>query len=63
MHGGPGTGKFHVIQIFKTEWFEHILTHQNAEYFHIVDLQAAMADLLGGDAIHHALNLPVFGQL
>ena len=31
-------------------------------YFHIVALQAVMADLLSGDTIHHALNLPVFGK-
>ena len=62
MHGGPGTGKSHVIQIIKTELFEKLLQYQIAEDFHIVALQAVMADLLEGDTIHHALNLPVVGR-
>ena len=28
----------------------------------MVALQAVMADLLGGDTIHHALNIPVYGK-
>ena len=32
------------------------------EYFHIVALQAVIADLLGRDTLHHALNLPVFAR-
>ena len=62
LHGGPGTGKSHVIKIIKTELFEKLLQYKIAEYFHILALQAAMADLSGGDTIHHALNLPVFGR-
>ena len=62
LHGGPGTGKSHVITIIKTELFEKLLQQQIAEDFHIVALQAVMADLLGGDTIHHILNLPVVGQ-
>ena len=59
LHGGPGTGKSNVIKIIKTELFEKLLQYKSAEYFHIVALQAVMANLLGGDTIHHALNLPV----
>ena len=62
MHGGPGTGKSHVIKIIKTELFEKLLKYKMVEDFHIVALQAVMADLLGGDTIHHAFNLPVFGK-
>ena len=35
---------------------------KHADHFHIVVLQAVMADLLGGDTIRHALNLPVLGD-
>ena len=56
LHGGPGTGKSHVIKIIQTELFEKLLQYKIAEDFHIVALQAVMADLLGGDTIHHALN-------
>ena len=30
--------------------------------FQIVALQAVMADLLEGDTIHHAFNIPFFGR-
>ena len=62
LHGGPGTGKSHVIKMIKTELFLKLLQSKIAEDFHIVALQAVMADLLGGDTIHHALNLPVVGE-
>ena len=62
MHGGPGTGKSHVIKIVKTELFEQVFLYIITEDFQNVALQAVMADLLGGDTIHHALNLPVFGR-
>ena len=62
MHGGPGTGKSHVIKIIKSELFEQVLKWKIVEDFQIVALQAVMADLLGGDTIHHALNLPVYGN-
>ena len=62
MHGGPGTGKSHVIKIIKSELFEQVLKWKIVENFQIVALQAVMADLLGGDTIHHALNLPVYGR-
>lgn len=62
MHGGPGTGKSHVIKIRKTYLFEQVLKSKITEDFQFVALQAVMADLLGRDAIHHALKLPVFGR-
>jgi DNA replication protein DnaC len=62
LHGGPGTGKSHIIKIIKTELFDKLLHYKIGEDFHIVALQAVMADLLGGDTIHHALNLPAFGR-
>ena len=61
MHGGPGTCKSHVIKMIKTELFEQVLKWKIAEYFQIVAMQAVLADPLGGDTIHHALNLPVYG--
>ena len=30
--------------------------------FQVVAFQAVMADLLGGDTIHHALNISLFGK-
>ena len=62
MHGGPGTGKTHVINILKKELFETVLKWNVGVDFQIVALQATMADLLQGDTIHHALGIPIFGQ-
>ena len=62
MHGGPGTGETHVINILKKELFEKVLKWNFDVKFQIVALQAVVADLLSGDTIHHAFNLPVFGK-
>ena len=62
MHGGPGTGKTHVIKILKEELFGKVLKWNIAVEFQVVALQAVMADLLGGDTIHHALNIGIFGK-
>ena len=59
-HGGPGTGKSHVIKIIKKELFEGVLHWDLGVKFQVVALQAVMAQLLGGDTIHHALGIPVF---
>ena len=56
LHGGPGTGKSHVIQIIKRELFEQVLQRSIGVDFQIVALQAVMADLLEGDTFHHALG-------
>ena len=60
MHGGPGTGKSHVINILRTRFFEELLHWNIGVHFQIVALQAVMAELLGGDTIHHACGIPAF---
>ena len=62
MHGGPGTGMTHVIKILKDELFGEIFKWKMGAEFQIVAFQAVMADLLGGDTVHHALNIGVFGK-
>ena len=47
MHGGPGTGKTHVIKILKEELSGKVLKWNIAVEFQVVALQAVMADLLG----------------
>ena len=61
MHGGPGTGETHVIQIVKEELFDKLLKWNIGEQVQIVALQAVMAYLVSGDAIHHALNIQAYG--
>ena len=60
MHGGPGTGKSHVIRVIKDELFGKVLKWQVGVNYQVVALQAVMAELLGGDTIHHALGIPVY---
>ena len=60
MHGGPGTGKSHVINILRTRFFEKLLHWNIGVHFQIVALQVVMAELLGGDTIHHACGIPAF---
>ncbi len=62
MHGGPGTGKTHVVKIVKNELFQKVLKWNTSVEFQIVAMQAVMADLFEGDTIHHAFNLPVYGR-
>ena len=62
LHGGPGTGKTHVINLIKDELFQGVLQWDMGIEFQIVALQAVMAELLGGDTIHHALGIPAFGR-
>ena len=62
MHGGPGTGKTHVITMLKDELFQNVLGWNIGVEFQIVALQVVMADLLHGDTIHHALAIPIFGR-
>ena len=59
VHGGPGTGKSHVIQLVK-EFFKDVLKQELGVEYQIVALQAVMAALLGGDTIHHALGDALF---
>lgn len=60
LHGGPGTGKSHVIKIIKERLFGGVLKWDMGAQFQIVALQAVMAELLGGDTIHHACGIPAF---
>eukprot|EP00959_Pyramimonas_sp_CCMP1952_P462415 9483208-Pyramimonas_sp.AAC.1 len=58
MHGGPGTGKSHVLRIIRHELFEGLMKWTIGVHFQIAALQAVMAQLLGGDTIHHARGTP-----
>ena len=60
VHGGPGTGKSKHVIVFIKELFEKVLHWDMGVHFQLVALQAVMADLLGGDTIHHALGIPVY---
>ena len=60
VHGGPGTGKSHVVKdVIKEELFDQILKWQQGLDYQTVALQAVMANLLDGDTIHHACGIPV----
>ena len=58
----PAQENTHVIKMIKDELFEKVLKWNIGVTFQIVALQAVMADLLVGDTIHHAFNIPVFGK-
>ena len=58
VHGGPGTGKTHVIKLIK-ELFEDIIGWEQGVQFQVVAFQSVMAHLIGGDTIRHALGIPV----
>ena len=61
IHGGPGTGKTKfVINIIKDELFQGVMKWNMSVEYQIVALQAVMAELLGGDTIHHACGIPVY---
>ena len=62
LHGGPGTGKSHVIKLVHEELFGQILGWNMSVEYQIVALQAVMAEQLHGDTIHHALGIQVFGH-
>ena len=51
-----------MIKVIKEGLFKGVLKWDVGVQFQIVALQAVMADLLGGDTIHHALGIPVFNQ-
>ena len=54
--------KTHAIKIIKEDFVEKVLKWNIGVKFPIVALQAVMADVLSGDTIHHAFNIPVFGR-
>ena len=57
LHGGPGTGKTHVIKLLRAELFEKLLGWSRGVEFDITALQAVTADMLDGDTLHHAFGL------
>ena len=59
IHGGPGTGKSHVLKQIR-ELFTDVLHWDIGVQYQIVAFQAVMAEQLGGDTIHHACGIPVF---
>ena len=60
VHGGPGTGKSHVVKrVIKDELFNQLLHWQQGLDYQVIALQAVMADILEGDTIHHACGIPV----
>jgi hypothetical protein len=60
LHGGPGTGKSHVVRdVIKKELFDQILAWKQGLDYQVIALQAVMADLLEGDTIHHACGIPI----
>ena len=60
LHGGPGTGKSEVSLMAK-ELFIDVCGWEMGGEFQMVALQAVMAQLLGGDTIHHAAGINPFG--
>ena len=60
VHGSPGTGKSEVLKLVKKLFLE-VCGWQIGLDYQIVALQAVMAQLLGGDTIHHALGINPFG--
>ena len=60
LHGSPGTGKSEVLKYVK-ELFVDVLGWQIGLEYHMVALQAVMAELLEGDTIHHACGINPFG--
>ena len=61
LHGGPGTGKSHVIKILKENLFGEFLQLTEGIDFQVDAFQAVNADNVGGDTLHHALGLTPWG--
>ena len=62
LHGGPGTGKSHVLKLLRQGLFEKVLGWTHGVHFQVATFQAVMADLVGGDTIHHAFGLDWSGD-
>ena len=60
VHGSLGTGTSEVLKLVKKLFLE-VCGWQIGLDYQIVALQAVMAQLLGGDTIHHALGINPFG--
>ena len=61
LHGGPGTGKSHVIKLVQ-ELFHEVLEWKPGVQYQAAALQAVTADLINGDTLHHACGIPVFSK-
>ena len=61
VHGEPGVGKSYVIACMK-ELCTDVLKWQQGVEFQVIALQAAMAEQLAGDTIHHALGIHLFDK-
>jgi DNA replication protein DnaC len=59
LHGTPGTGKSEVLLMAK-ELFTDVCGWSMGAEYQMVALQAVMAQLLGGDTIHHAVGINPF---
>ena len=57
VHGGPGTGKSHVLKTIRDELFVGVMGWTPGVEFQVVALQAVTAALIDGDTIHHACGL------
>ncbi|CAE7576637.1 PIF2, partial [Symbiodinium sp. CCMP2456] len=57
LHGGPGTGKTHAINILRDELFQGLLQWEAGIHFQCAALQAVTADMLDGDTLHHVFGL------
>ena len=58
VRGGPGTGKSRVLRALRKELFEDLLKWTIGVHCQITAFQAVMAQLLGGDTMHHARGIP-----
>ena len=61
VHGSPGTGKSEVLKLIK-QMYADVCGWQMGLQYQMVAFQAVMAQLLGGDTIHHALGINAFGE-
>ena len=61
MHGGPGTGKSHVLKLIR-ELFTQVLGWEMGLDFQMAAHQAVMADQIGGGTMHHACGISPFGK-
>ena len=57
VHGGRGTLEFHVLETWRTRFFEDLLLWNIGGHFQMVALQVIMAELLAGATSHRACGL------
>ena len=61
MHGGPGTGKSHVLKLVR-ELFTDVCGWEMGLDCQMAAHQAVMAEQLQGDTLHHACGISPFGK-